>query len=346
MGRNLASLPAEVARAARALDLLGRRLLVAVSGGVDSVVLLHALVELHEELGLSLSVGHVHHGLRGEAADGDAQRVEAAAQELGLRFQMARVDPAALREQGPSRDRPTLQEAARQLRREALRAMAAEAGADCVATGHQRDDQAETLLLRLFRGTGPEGLGGIPERSPDGLFVRPLLNVPRTEILAWAREGGLRWREDASNADPRFARAQLRGELRGLAERLRPGWDRALADLAEAQRRENEWIEVLVAEEARDWWTPDGDGLRLRAEGWEDLPAALARRLLRRAWHQLGGGRDVTRQHLDRAHHFLASSAPGAQLEWPGGLVLTRDPHGARLGPRERDGGRRRPSSR
>ncbi|MAE93682.1 MAG: tRNA lysidine(34) synthetase TilS [Deltaproteobacteria bacterium] len=346
MGQSLAALPAEVARAVRALGLLGRPVLVAVSGGVDSIVLLHALAELREELGLDLSVGHVHHGLRGEEADADAGLVEASARALGCRFALEHVEPAALREVGPSRDRPTLQEAARQLRREALRSIAAELGADRVATAHQRDDQAETLLLRLFRGTGPEGLGGIPEQSPDGLFVRPLLNVPRTEILAWARDQGLRWREDASNTDPRFARASLRDELRQLAERLRPGWDRALADLAEAQRRENEWIEALIAEEARDWWTPEGDGLRLRAEGWDDLPPALARRLLRKAWHQLGGGRDVTRQHLDRAHRFLARGAPGSRLEWPGGLVLTRGPLGARLGPGERVGDEGRPTSR
>ncbi len=331
MGRPLAQASAEVARAVQALGLGGRHLLVAVSGGVDSIVLLHALAELREELGLGLSVGHVHHGLRGADADADVALVEGAAARLGLPFRLAKVDPERLRDEGPSRARPSLQEAARRLRYDALHAMAAELGASHLATAHQRDDQAETILLRLFRGTGPDGLAGIPPVSPDGRVVRPLLGLGRDEIEAWAAERGLRWREDPSNREPRFARARLRLGLQELAVALNPGWRRALADLAAAQRDENAWMETLVDEAAPRWLGGNEEVVRLAGDGWETLPPALARRLLRRAWHGLGGGRDVSRRHLDRALEFVVAAAPGAVLELPGGLRLQRDAQGFRL---------------
>ncbi len=314
----------EVARSCEALDLRGRALLVAVSGGVDSTVLLHVLVELRGPLGLELAVAHIHHGLRAVAADADEALVRESAAALGLPFASRRVEPGALREGGTSRDRPTVQEAARRLRRDALIALARERGAQRIATAHQRDDQAETLLLRLFRGTGPEGLGGIPERSPDGWFVRPLLGVSRAAIEQLARERGLAWREDASNADDRYARNRLRHGLRALAGDLNPGWERALADLAEAQRRESEWLAEQVDEAATHWLQPAGEGFVLPRSGWAELPPALARRLLARVWRALGGGRDVSRQQLDRALGFLAAGEARGRLEWPGGLVLER----------------------
>ncbi|HKJ23747.1 MAG TPA: tRNA lysidine(34) synthetase TilS, partial [Myxococcota bacterium] len=176
-----------------ALEAQGTRdggLLVAVSGGVDSVVLAHALGTLRGRLGLDLSLGHVNHGLRGAESDADQASVEALAAKLGVPFAARRVDPAALRVGGPSRDRPTLQEAARRVRYDALREMADAAGARWIATAHTADDQAETLLMRLLRGSGPDGLGGIPERSPDGRILRPLLGVCREDVLAHAAAAG------------------------------------------------------------------------------------------------------------------------------------------------------------
>ncbi|MCP5059533.1 MAG: tRNA lysidine(34) synthetase TilS [bacterium] len=338
MGAPLAQVPAEVARAIQALGLVGRSVLVAVSGGVDSMVLLHALAGLREEFGLGLAVAHVHHGLRGAEADADARCVEEAAAEYGLVFRLARVEPESLRTEGPSRSRPSLQEAARRVRYDALDAIAAELGSQHIATAHQRDDQAETLLLRLFRGTGPDGLAGIPPASADGRIVRPLLGVDREAIEAWAGSEALVWREDASNRDPRFARARLRQQLRALAESLNPGWQRALADLADAQRDENEWLDALTREAAPQWLGGDGEVARFAKKGWETLPPALARRLIRLAWHRLGGGRDVSRQHLERALRFLVQSSPGARLELPGGLILQNDPAGFSLASRERSG--------
>jgi tRNA(Ile)-lysidine synthase len=324
----------ELARALRRLRLEGRTLLVAVSGGIDSVALLHALQEIAERRELKLLIGHVNHGLRGDDAEADQRAVEALAADLGLLVRVARVDPAARRAPGPSRDRPSPEEAARELRYAALRRMAQEAAADAVATAHSADDQAETVLLRLLRGTGPDGLGGIPERSPDGRIVRPLLRVPRAEIARFAAERGLSWREDASNASPVFARNRLRRDwLPGLARAFNPRLLRALGDLAEAQRRDSEWIEALVEREAAERIAREGEWVRIEAAGWRDLPEALSRRLARRALACCGAARLVSRRHLERMDAFLRDGLVGRAIELPGALRLVRDRSGFRLGP-------------
>ena len=315
-----------LAAALDALDCRGRTLLLAASAGIDSTMLVHAAHALRPALGLGLVLGHVHHGLRGEAADADEAFVRSLGARLGLPVRAQRVDPKRLREAGPSRSRPTLQEAARRLRYEALGAMASAAGAERIATAHTLDDQAETVLLRLLRGSGPAGLGGIPERSPDGRIVRPLLAVSRAEIERFAAERGLLYREDASNRDPAYARARLRRDwLRGLGEAFNPRWLRAVGDLAEAQRRESEWIEQWVIRELEARLARDGEGFTLAVNGLAALPPALSRRLARRLLHVAGAGRDVTRRHLERTQAFLARGRTGARLELPGGLVLARE---------------------
>jgi tRNA(Ile)-lysidine synthase len=308
--------------------------LIGASGGVDSTVLVHGVHALAGELRIGLALGHVHHGLRGAEADADEAFVRSLGAALGAPVLVRRVAPRSLREGGPSRARPTLQEAARRLRYAALAEMAAATGAERIATAHTLDDQAETVLLRLLRGSGPAGLGGIPEHSPDGRIVRPLLAVSRAEIERFARARGLLWREDASNRDLAYARARLRGDwLRGLGEAFNPQWLRAIGDLAEAQRRESEWIEPLVTQEAEARLARDGEGWTLVCTGWDALPSALARRLARRVLHEAGAGRDVTRAHLERMLALLARGRTGAKLELPGGLVLERERGRVRLRP-------------
>jgi tRNA(Ile)-lysidine synthase len=328
-----------VAEAVESLDLAGHRMLVAVSGGLDSTALLHALRELSQSFDLKLLIGHVNHGLRGEQSEADEAAVRALAAGLGLEVQSLRVDPEVLRGGRRSRQRPTLEEAARTLRYRALSRMATRAGAARIATAHTRNDQAETVLLRLFRGTGPDGLAGIPERSPDGRIVRPLLRVSRAEVEAFASERGLHWREDASNHDARFARNRLRNQwLPGLMAAFNPQLLRAIADLAEAQQRDSDWIESLVEREASRWieveGTRAGPCVRLDRTGWGELPEALARRLARRALLECDGGRDVSRTHLARMLRFLREARAGTHLELPGDRVLVCERDGFRLGPR------------
>jgi len=321
-----------VARASRALGIAGAPVLVAVSAGADSTALAAALRELREELGLNLSIGHVNHGLRGAASDADEAAVRALGLRLGTPVHCARADPGPERADRSSRDRPTLQEAARDVRYRALHALAERAGARHVATAHTADDQAETLLLRLLRGTGPDGLGGIPERSPDGRVVRPLLRVPRREVESYLRARGLPWREDASNASAAYARNRVRRLLPELVAGFNPRLLRALGDLAEAQRRDSEWIAGQVEREVGARFAPDGAWIAIDVKDWDALPEALARRVARAALERAGSGRHVSRLHLDRMLAFLRGGRPGSHIELPGGLRLVRDRAGTRIG--------------
>jgi tRNA(Ile)-lysidine synthase len=315
----------------------GSRLLVAISGGVDSSVLLHALAQLAGELGLELAAGHVNHALRGAEADADEAAAADLAKRLGIRFAVRRVAPRALRARAPaSRARPTLQEAARTLRHAALRELAAELGCETIATAHTLDDQAETVILRLLRGASPAGLGGIAERSEDGRVIRPLLGVSRATIERYARERRLSWREDASNRDPHYARGRLRASsLTELAGGLNPAWLRAIGQLAEAQREESAWIEEQVEREAQRWLRAWPGTVEISRAGFAGLPEPIARRLLRRAIRALGGARDLSRAQLERSAAFVRSARPGARLDLPRGLAWHAAPELCRLARRE-----------
>ncbi|MEM6391973.1 MAG: tRNA lysidine(34) synthetase TilS [Planctomycetota bacterium] len=192
----------------------GDRLLVAVSGGADSVALLRALHGLagRRRWALGLVVGHVQHHLRGEDAEGDAGFVAELADGLGVEFVRRDLDPSGWT--------GNMEEAAREGRYAALREMALEAGCGLVVTAHHADDQLETLLMRLARGTGVEGLRGIAWRrglagtADDGPWlVRPMLGVTRAAVVDYLERLGQGWREDASNGDVSRARARLRAEV-------------------------------------------------------------------------------------------------------------------------------------
>jgi len=180
-------------------------------------------------------------------------------------------------------------------------------------------------VLRLLRGAGSDGLGGIPERSEDGRVARPLLRVPRADLERYARVLGLEWREDRSNRSPAYARNRLRGEwLPGLAQAFNPQLLRRICDLAEAQRRDAEWLGGLVDEEASKRFRTEADGLRIDATGFSKLPEALARRLARAALRRCGAGRDVSRAHLERMTAFLREPRAGRMLEFPRSLRLVK----------------------
>lgn len=209
----------------------GRRVLAAVSGGPDSVCLAHWLSVQGRKKNLTVALVHVHHGLRGRAADADARFVKTLGAGLGLPVAIVRAPVRALAaERGLG-----LEEAGRKERYRVLGARARRGRFTAVATGHQLDDQAETVLLHLLRGTSLEGLGGIAPRRElvSGVdLIRPLLPLTRAEVRLYLKVHGLDSREDATNADPKFTRNWVRAEVLPLLERRAPGVKERLAKIA------------------------------------------------------------------------------------------------------------------
>lgn len=201
-------------------------LFVAVSGGIDSMVLLHVL----RRLGHACTALHVNHGLRGAESDGDEDFVRAHCEQEGIAFRSARVDVDALKAEQPV----STQMAARLLRYEWIDEMMGPVGAARCALGHHADDVVETLFINLLRGTGRWGWGAMGPRRGD--YIRPLLLVHRADIEAYARERGIRWREDSSNASEQYQRNRIRHELLPLLESIRPGSQRTIARSARLLR--------------------------------------------------------------------------------------------------------------
>jgi len=225
----------------------GDRLGVAVSGGADSVALLRALVELRGELGVVVSAVHFNHTLRGDESEVDQAFVKDLAGQYGLELHDARGDVVRR-----ARERSLSAEtAARQARYEFFWSLIEDSRLDRIATAHTLDDQAETVLLRLIRGTGTRGLGGIhpeltgpaPGRTSRGLIIRPLLHTRRRDIERYLAGLGQRWREDSSNRDLRHTRNRVRQRLIPLLEAdFNPEIAERLADFAEiAQAEEDYW---------------------------------------------------------------------------------------------------------
>ncbi|MGQ0735338.1 MAG: tRNA lysidine(34) synthetase TilS [Acidobacteriota bacterium] len=253
------------------------RVVAAVSGGSDSVALLCLLHEFHVEGTLILdAVAHLHHGIRGEAADHDAAFCAALAETLGHPFVSARIDvPARAR-----RERVSLALAARAVRREFLEDTRRARAADRMATAHTADDQAETVLLRLMRGTGLRGLGGIAPLAGD--WIRPVLGCTRDDLRAELVCRGQRWCEDATNDDLKQPRSRVRLELIPYLQRhFNPGVKHALCRLADLARADEALISQDVAAAAERVLHLDDGLVRVHASRLSALPAAVAQRLVR-----------------------------------------------------------------
>ncbi len=259
----------------------GDRLGVAVSGGADSVALLRLLLELRKGLGIVLSVVHFNHTLRAGESDADQRFVSELASRHGLEFHCARGNVA----ERAAECSLSVEAAAREARYEFFWSLLKDGRLNKIATAHTMNDQAETVLLRLIRGTGTRGLGGIhpilrssrPE-GPDVAIVRPLLQTRRNEIEAYLTNLGQPWREDSSNQDQRHTRNRVRQKLMPLLEQeFNPEIAESLAEFSEIARAEE------------SWW--EGELSRHLPAPLEDLtqkPLALQRRLVRHKAEELG----------------------------------------------------------
>jgi tRNA(Ile)-lysidine synthase len=302
----------------------GMQVTVAVSGGADSVGLLRTLVITAQEIGLVLSVAHVHHGIRGAEADEDARFVEGLAAQLQLPFLLHRTDtPARARADGQ-----TLEEAGRHERYGWFRQLLAQGKANAVATAHTLDEQAETVLHRLVRGAWTEGLGGIHPvlACPGGAILRPFLETRREEIRSWLREIDQSWREDATNEDRSFTRNRIRHELLPQLAQYNPRIAEQLARVATLARDEEDWWEaelrrmlpslVLPGRPVRGVGRavsthPDEGSVGIELGRLRELAPAVRRRVLRAAARQLGC--DLNFDQTDRVMAMCNPTAPRRQ---------------------------------
>lgn len=273
----------------------GDRVLVALSGGPDSVALLWLLRESLPLVGADLAgVAHLNHRLRGLESSGDEAFCRTLAGQLGLRCDVERCDIAAL----AASLRRSIEAVAHDVRYEFLDRARVRLGATLVATGHTADDQAETMLWHLARGAGVRGLAGIRYRRDR--VIRPLLDLSRAELEEWLGERGLAFRLDSSNQDRRFTRNRIRHHvLPTLTSAVSPRAVEALARAARLAADEDEFLEQAVTQAAKGVVLTDGKQSRVDLAGLLALPLALRRRLIWRALELAAGGRPVGAVHVD-----------------------------------------------
>jgi tRNA(Ile)-lysidine synthase len=298
----------------------GAKVVVAVSGGADSMALLFALFHLRSVYNMTLIVAHVNHQLRGEEAEQDALFVEQQAVYLGLPFHQTCVDVKALQQSS----RISVQQAARQLRYRFLHALHQALNATRVALGHTADDQAETLLMRFVRGSGPAGFVGIPAvRLP---FVRPLLTVSRPAIYAYLQGEHCPWVEDSSNAHMIYLRNRVRLDLLPKLQQYNPQIVRRLNELADMLRADNQVLEQQVDEWALQtlaWQAQSRVEICCRLFGL--APVAIQRRLLHRIIEVLATSTEaVGFRHIERLRQFIVSGNQERRCSLPGEIGTER----------------------
>mgnify|MGYP001267595085 CR=1 FL=1 len=300
-------------------------LLVAVSGGADSVCLLHILVKLQDELGVKLHIAHLNHQLRGTESEADARYVSDLARQLDIPFTVEQRDVKDYQ----SRQRISLEEAAREVRYNFLARVARSIGAEQVAVGHTTDDHVETMLMHLIRGTGTKGLRGLQPvsrwQSSGGSLgvIRPLLSVSRQETADYCCYHGLMPRVDTSNLSLSPLRNRIRLQLMPLLEGYNPRVTEALLRTA---RIAGDDLTFLSREGNRLWGEvarTEGDVVILDRKGLLGLPPALRRHLLRMSIERLLGSlKDIEARHIEEIMGALAKPA-GKRISLPGGLSFS-----------------------
>ncbi|PWU05225.1 MAG: tRNA lysidine(34) synthetase TilS [Terriglobia bacterium] len=288
----------------------GQRVGVAVSGGADSVCLLHVLRELAPRWDLRLRVLHLNHRLRGRESDEDAEFVRRLAGSFGM--------TCIVREAEVAKVPGNLEEAAREARLAFFQEAMDDGEVNRVAVGHTRSDQAETVLFRFLRGAGTGGLAGIRPVTKTGI-VRPLISVDRAAVEQFLNERGIPWREDSTNRHLQFARNRIRHELLPCLEReWNPAMVRTLAQTADWALAEEAYWEAEIDRLAAEHLTREGGAVLLRTGSLARLPLAAARRLVRRAMEQVRGDlRAIDFAHIQAVLEMASTTEGHGRLQAP-----------------------------
>ena len=307
----------------------GDRVVVGVSGGPDSVALLHILKELAPQLKVSLFIAHLNHRFRGKESDRDAEYVQELALKLDLPIIVESRDvPAFI-----SKEKVSAEDGARKARYDFFGQVAKQIRANKVALGHNADDQAETVLMRLLRGSGREGLGGIPPvrdlavqaQSPKIQIIRPLIETTREEIERYLKGRGIKSRLDASNIETVYLRNRIRWELLPLLTQYNPNIKSILVRTAQVLGEEDRYLEGIVAKHLRRIVKKKGEGIILDIIKLSSLPLSIQRRILRESLGLIKGGRlDIQLSHIDDILNLLKARGR-ASLDLPGNILVTKE---------------------
>jgi tRNA(Ile)-lysidine synthase len=305
----------------------GDRVGVAVSGGADSVALLLLLLELREKLGAVLSVVHFNHKLRGKASDADEKFVAQLAAKHGLEFRTASLYVA----QKAKKEKTNLEDTARRARYDYFHSLEESGALTRIAVAHTADDQAETVLAHILRGTGLTGLGGI--HPVAGTVIRPLLQIRRKELRTYLRAKKQKWREDATNRDTTRTRARIRRKLLPLLEKqFQSAIVEHLTTLAELAREDESFLEAVVEKRTTELAQKHGEGLRIAAKDLlEPLnsvgeASALSKRLVRHIVKSLKPrSGQLGARHVKTVLELARLGQSGTSLPLPGGVEVRRE---------------------
>jgi len=294
----------------------GASIVIGLSGGGDSVALTSALLALRKRMGLKLAAAHLNHRLRGEESDRDEEFVRAMCARLGLELQVERAEGLG------AISGANLEERARDARREFLERAADRVGADFIALGHHRDDQAETVLMRLMRGAGATGMAAMAERGPARL-IRPMLSISRAEVREYLKACAIPFVEDSSNSSRDFLRNRIRGELIPMLERdYAPGLGARLVEVADEMRSLDALVSAMGAREL-DAMRVGGGVLDVSSFGVVDRAVqAAAIRLF--VAERMGSLRKISRAHVEAMRELIVAGGPSDSLDLPDGWHAER----------------------
>jgi tRNA(Ile)-lysidine synthase len=300
--------------------------LVGLSGGPDSVVLLYTLYALKKEYLLDIHIAHMDHKFRGEESKADAEFCEELAESLKLDISLGEADvPRIASEKGISAE-----EAARQERYDFFRRVILKKNIKKLAVGHNKDDQAETVLMRAIRGSGMTGLGGMsPVRNMrDFTVVRPLIEVSRKEIEQFIKENNLKFRHDSSNDKVIFTRNKVRHELMPRLEKdFNPNIKEVLVNMAENLREENDFLEKFAKRKFRSMSKKSAAGeIKIDIKKFKRQSGAIKKRIVRSALEELKGNlRRFTYQHWKEVEDLINGRPTNSVVDLPGGIEVLKN---------------------